>query len=183
MSPPSEIDLDALPPEIRAAFEAERARRAALEAEVATLAEHNRRLEHLVKEFQHALYGRGPEKLDADARKLAFEDLETAVADAEEAQERVGKLPPRPATAARAWSATRGGVGARLLRSARGVRTTALPAPRSGRSAHDVGPQAAAAVGPSGHLSVDGDASPRDRTGGTRRPERRAMRHHGRLRE
>jgi transposase len=93
MSPPSEIDLDTLPPDIRAAFEAERARRAALEAEVAMLAEHNRRLEHLVKEFQHALYGRKSEKLDADARQLAFEDLETAVAEAEEAQERAG-MPP-----------------------------------------------------------------------------------------
>ncbi len=96
MSPPSEIDLDALPPEIRAAFEAERARRAALEAEMATLAEHNRRLEHLVKEFQHALYGRKSEKLDADARQLAFEDLETAVAEAEEAQERTSMPAPAP---------------------------------------------------------------------------------------
>jgi transposase len=96
MSPPSEIDLDALPPEIRAAFEAERARRAALEAEVATLAEHNRRLEHLVKEFRHALYGRRSEKLDADARQLAFEDLETAVAEAQEAQERAAMPAPAP---------------------------------------------------------------------------------------
>lgn len=96
MSPPAEIDLDALPPEIRAAFEAERARRAALEAEVATLAEHNRRLEHLVKEFQHALYGRRSEKLDPDARQPAFEDLEAAVAEAEEAQERASMPAPAP---------------------------------------------------------------------------------------
>ena len=88
MSPPAEIDLSALPSEIRAAFEAERARRLALEAEVATLAEHNRRLEHLVKEFRQALYGKKSEKLGADERQLAFEDLEAAVAAAEEAKDR-----------------------------------------------------------------------------------------------
>lgn len=86
MLPPADIDLDALPPEIRAAFEAERAQRQALEAEVATLSEHNRRLEHLVKEFRQALYGKKSEKLNADERQLAFEDLETAVAEAEEAK-------------------------------------------------------------------------------------------------
>lgn len=88
MSPPAEIDLSLLPPEIRAAFEAERARRLALEAEVETLAEHNRRLEHLVKEFRQALYGKKSEKLGADERQLAFEDLEAAVAAAEEATDR-----------------------------------------------------------------------------------------------
>jgi hypothetical protein len=47
MITPAEIDRSILPPEILAAFEAERARRLALEADVAALAEHNRRLEHL----------------------------------------------------------------------------------------------------------------------------------------
>jgi transposase len=52
MTAPAEIDISALPPEIRAAFEAERTRRLALEADVAALAERNRRLEHLVAEFR-----------------------------------------------------------------------------------------------------------------------------------
>jgi transposase len=83
-----ELDLSVLPPEIRAAFEAERARRLALEADVAALAEHNRRLEHLVAEFRQVLYGKRSERLGEDARQLAFEDLETAVAAAEEAKTR-----------------------------------------------------------------------------------------------
>jgi transposase len=37
-----ELDLSVLPPEIRAAFEAERARRLALEADMAALTEHRR---------------------------------------------------------------------------------------------------------------------------------------------
>jgi transposase len=83
MSDPADIDLTALPPEIRAAFEAERAARRALEADVAMLAEHNRRLEHLVAEFRQALYGKRSEKLSEDARQLAFEELEAAVAAVE----------------------------------------------------------------------------------------------------
>jgi transposase len=69
-----EFDPSVLPSEIRAAFEAERARQLALEADVAALAEHNRRLEHLVAEFRQILYGRRSDKLDEDARPLAFED-------------------------------------------------------------------------------------------------------------
>ena len=99
MTTPAEIDLSVLPPEIRAAFEAERARRLALEADVAALAEHNRRLEHLVAEFRQVLYGKRSEKLGEDARQLAFEDLETAVAAAEEAKTRASATPAasRPA--------------------------------------------------------------------------------------
>lgn len=99
MTTPAEIDLSVLPPELRAAFEAERARRLALEAEVAALTEHNRRLEHLVAEFRQVLYGKRSEKLSEDERQLAFEDLETAVAAAEEAKTRSSATPAasRPA--------------------------------------------------------------------------------------
>ena len=99
MSDPADIDLTALPPEVRAAFEAERAARRALEADVAMLAEHNRRLEHLVAEFRQALYGKRSEKLSEDARQLAFEDLEAAVAAVEAAQVHSGTTPAasRPA--------------------------------------------------------------------------------------
>lgn len=99
MSDPADIDLTALPPVIRAAFEAERAARRALEADVAMLAKHNRRLEHLVAEFRQALYGKRSEKLSEDARQLAFEDLEAAVPAVESAQVRSGATPAasRPA--------------------------------------------------------------------------------------
>lgn len=79
MAPPEDIDLSALPPALRAAFEAERAARLALEAEVAALAERNRRLDHLVKELRQAIYGKTSEKLTTDERQLSFEDLETAI--------------------------------------------------------------------------------------------------------
>lgn len=99
MSDPADFELTALPPEVRAAFEAERAARRALEADVAMLAEHNRRLEHLVAEFRQALYGKRSEKLSEDARQLAFEDLEAAVAAVEAAQAHSGatRAASRPA--------------------------------------------------------------------------------------
>jgi transposase len=101
MTAPDDLDLSALPPELRAAFEAERAARRTLEAEVADLAERNRRLDHLVRELRQALHGRRSEKLAPDARQLAFEDLEAAVAEAEAAQARSRPAPARPAPAAK----------------------------------------------------------------------------------
>lgn len=101
----AEIDLSTLPPELRAFIEAERTSRAVLEGQktalqeqLASLAEQNRRLEHLVKEFRQALHGRKSEKLSADARQLAFEDLEAAVAEAEAPRSASGS-PRRPARA------------------------------------------------------------------------------------
>ena len=73
MTAPDDLDLSALPPALRAAFEAEQAARRALEAEVAELAERNRRLDHLVRELRQALHGRRSERLAPDARQLAFE--------------------------------------------------------------------------------------------------------------
>lgn len=90
MAAPGAIDLDALPPELRAFVEAERAARQALEQEVKALAEQNRRLEHLVREFRQALHGRKSEKLSADERQLAFEELEAAVAEVEMARAAAG---------------------------------------------------------------------------------------------
>ena len=80
-----DLDLDRLPPEYRAAFEAQQAWIAALSDANAELSQRNQRLEHLVREFRQALYGKKSEKLDADERQLAFEDLEVAVAEAEAA--------------------------------------------------------------------------------------------------
>ena len=80
-----DLDLDRMPPEYRAAFGAQQARIAALAEANADLSERNQRLEHLVREFRQALYGKKSERLDADERQLAFEDLETAMAEAEAA--------------------------------------------------------------------------------------------------
>src|SRR5699024_2482016 len=80
--------MHALDPAEPAALPARlRGRVEALQAEAAELAARNARLEHLVREFQAALYGPRSEKLYADERQLCFEDLEVAIALAESAQE------------------------------------------------------------------------------------------------
>ena len=56
-----------------------------LRSRVASLAEHNRRLEHLLRELRRAMYGKKSEKLHPDQLQLAFEALEGALAEAEEA--------------------------------------------------------------------------------------------------
>ena len=89
MSEASEpIDLKRLPPDVRAAFVAMQVRVADFEEVVA-------RLEHLVKELHHALYGKKSEKLAPDDRQLCFEDLEVAVAEVEEQQARLKGDAPR----------------------------------------------------------------------------------------
>ena len=73
---PQPLDLDALPPTVREAF-------LAIQAEVAGLRAQTERQDYLIAELRHALYGKRSEQLDPDERQLAFEDLETAVAEAE----------------------------------------------------------------------------------------------------
>lgn len=102
MSSPADIDLDALPADVRMLIESERAARAELEQQVATLARHNERLAHLVQEFRKALYGKRSEKLSADERQLAFEDLETALATAEATKEAADATTPAAGHDARA---------------------------------------------------------------------------------
>ena len=101
MVSPLDLDLGSLPPDVRAFVAAERSARLALEQEVAELSERNARLEHLVQEFQKALHGKRLEKLSADERQLAFEDLETAVAEAEAAKTAARPRPRAPALARR----------------------------------------------------------------------------------
>jgi len=79
-------DFAALPAGIREAFLTERAARIEAEARADHLEAHARRLEHLVMEFKRALYGKKSERLDPDQLALAFEDLETALAEAETAK-------------------------------------------------------------------------------------------------
>ena len=77
-----------------------------LRAEVSSLREHNRRLEHLVHELRRALFGKRSEKLSVDERQLAFEELEAAGSEAEEvalapADASVSTARAKPAPAAR----------------------------------------------------------------------------------
>ena len=56
-----------------------------LRAKVTSLTEHNRRLEHLLCELRRAFYGKKSEKLHPDQLQLAFEALEGALAEVEQA--------------------------------------------------------------------------------------------------
>ena len=56
-----------------------------LRSRVASLTEHNRRLEHLLHELRRAMFGKKSEKLHPDQLQLAFEALEGALSEVEEA--------------------------------------------------------------------------------------------------
>jgi transposase len=53
------------------------------------------RLEHLVREFQRARFGKKSEKLDADQLKLGLEDLELAIAESVAEEEKKSSAPVR----------------------------------------------------------------------------------------
>ena len=105
----AEIDLGALTPVQReaavqaiAALETLRAENETLTEEKACLAGENeaqaeriRRLEHLVRELQRVVHGKRSEKLTADERQLAFEDLEGASAEVEAEALAGNPSPPR----------------------------------------------------------------------------------------
>ncbi len=102
---PQAVDLKALPQahralfeEQQAAFEQEREANVELRAQVELLTDTNRRLEHLVSELRRFIYGKKSEKLTVDARQLAFEDLEGAVAEVEQAAVAAGSPGSSPAT-------------------------------------------------------------------------------------
>jgi transposase len=88
------IDLSALPEDQRAAV-------AAVLHERDALREINRRLEHLVAELNHVVHGKRSEKLGEDERQLAFEELETAIAEVEEKKDAQAPSDRSPRRAAR----------------------------------------------------------------------------------
>ena len=83
------IDLSVIPESQRAAVLAVLQERDALK-------EANRRLEHLVAELNHVVHGKRSEKLSDDDRQLAFEDLETAVAEVETHKEQAAPSTKTP---------------------------------------------------------------------------------------
>ena len=60
------------------------------------LEEQNRRLEHLLRELRRAMFGKKSEKLHPDQLRLALEELEGALAEAEEAAAPSTTPTPRP---------------------------------------------------------------------------------------
>ena len=105
----AEMDLDTLTPEQAAAARQALAALETLTAENETLteekaclagrneaqAERIRRLEHLNLELVRLLYGKRSEKLSADERQLAFEELEGASAEVEVEATAGDPSPPR----------------------------------------------------------------------------------------
>ena len=89
MSSAPPIDLSAIPESQRAAVLAVLQERDALK-------DANRRLEHLVAELNHVVHGKRSEKLSEDDRQLAFEDLETAVAEVETHKEQAAPSTKTP---------------------------------------------------------------------------------------
>jgi len=95
-------DLCSLPPSLRTFIEGQQAAIEASRAEVASLSDRNqhledqnRRLEHLLWEMRRAVYGKKSEKLDPGQLQLAFEDLEAALAEAEESAQAPAAAAPR----------------------------------------------------------------------------------------
>ena len=89
MSSAPPIDLSAIP-------ESQRTAVLALLQENGALKDANRRLEHLVAELNHVVHGKRSEKLSEDDRQLAFEDLETAVAEVETRKEQAAPSTTTP---------------------------------------------------------------------------------------
>lgn len=86
------LDLDALPDDVKSMLLAERAARIEAEKRADQLKKHTdrleahaNRLEHLLNEFKRALFGRKSEKISADQLELALEELETAASETETA--------------------------------------------------------------------------------------------------
>jgi len=89
------VDLDALPPAVREVIAGLKTqvtrlteRNAALDVLIAELKHLTDRQEHLIAELRHARFGKKSEKLSEDERQLAFEDLEIAAAETQEAIDR-----------------------------------------------------------------------------------------------
>lgn len=123
------IDLSAIP-------EAQREAVAAVLRERDVLREANRRLEHLVAEFNHLVHGKRSEKLSEDERQLAFEDLEAAVAEANEQKEAQAPSDPRPRRAAKR---NRGNLPQDLPRIERVIEPDSLQCPCGCGQMHKIG--------------------------------------------
>jgi transposase len=119
-----------LPPDYRAAFEAFQA----TAARVTELEEINKRLEHLVAELNHVVHGKRSEKLSEDERQLAFEDLQIAVAEAEE--QKSGEATPKRKRVAKR---NRGNLPDNLPRIEQLVEPTTLVCPCGCGQMHKIG--------------------------------------------
>ena len=129
MSSAPPIDLSAIPEDQRDAV-------LAVLRERDVLREVNKRLEHLVAELNQAVHGKRSEKLSEDERQLAFEDLETAVAEAKTQQDAQAATGPAPRKAARR---NRGNLPKDLPRIERVIEPDSLDCPCGCGEMHRIG--------------------------------------------
>ena len=102
-----------------------------------------KRLEHLVAELNHVVHGKTSEKLGEDDRQLAFEDLETAVAEVEKRhddQAASSEAPRRKVTPAQR---NRGNLPANLPRIEQIVAPDSLECPCGCGQMHRIGEDSA----------------------------------------
>jgi transposase len=132
MSALPDIDLSALPADQRDAI-------AALIRENSALQEINRRLEHLVAELNHVVHGKRSEKLDADDRQLAFEDLEASVAEVEEQRDQQTASNDAPRRKSAPAKRNRGNLPENLPRIERVVEPDSLACPCGCCDMHKIG--------------------------------------------
>jgi transposase len=130
------IDLSAIPEAQREAVAALLREHEELKGERVSLKEIIKRLEHLVAELNQAVHGKRSEKLSEDDRQLAFEDLEIAVAEAEEKQETQAPSESRPRRAARR---NRGNLPKDLPRIERVIEPESLQCPCGCGEMHKIG--------------------------------------------
>ena len=123
------LDLSAIPEEQRAAVLAVLQERDALKAL-------NQRLEHLVAELKQLVHGKKSEKLTEDERQLAFEDLETAVAEVEAQQD---ASMPAGAPARKPARRNRGNLPADLPRIEQVIEPETLDCPCGCGAMHRIG--------------------------------------------
>jgi len=133
------IDLSAIPKDQRDAVAALLRENSDLSGETASLKKIVKRLEHLVAELNHVVHGKKSEKLSEDDRQLAFEDLETAVAEVEEQQDSrtsSDEVPRRQTSRARR---NRGNLPAGLPRIERVIEPDSLMCPCGCGQMHRIG--------------------------------------------
>ena len=133
------IDLSAIPEDQRDAVAALLRENSDLNGETASLKEIVKRLEHLVAELNHVVHGKKSERLSEDDRQLAFEDLETAVAEVEAQKDAQAPADETPRRKTSSPKRNRGNLPESLPRIEQVIEPDSLMCPCGCRQMHKIG--------------------------------------------
>ena len=146
MSVTAKIDLSTIPEDQHDAVVALLREHAELTVEAASLKDETaglkdiiKRLEHLVAELNHVVHGKKSEKLSEDERQLAFEDLETAVAEVEEQKDTQAPSDDKPRRKKPPARRNRGNLPENLPRIEQVVEPDSLECPCGCGQMHKIG--------------------------------------------